>query len=100
MKIDQAIIDPSRTLKAIVQALRKRLSLEDNLQCQIVDVADTGPALTPFTVLHRLGKVPRAYMANLDKHGTIRDVNRVTWTDTEMELECSVANVRLILVVF
>jgi hypothetical protein len=100
MKIDQAIIDPSRTLKAIVQALRKRLSLEDNLQCQIVDVADTGPALTPFTVLHRLGKVPRAYMANLDKHGTIRDVNRVTWTDTEMELECSAANVRLILVVF
>jgi hypothetical protein len=100
MKIDQAIIDPTRTLKAVVQALRKRLSLEDNLQCQIVDVADTGPALTPFTVLHRVGKVPRAYMANLDKHGTIRDVNRIAWTDTEMQLECSVANARLILVVF
>ena len=100
MKIDQAIIDTDKTVKAIVQALRKRLSLEDNLQCQIVDVADTGPANTPFTVLHKVGKVPRAYMANLDKHGTIRDVNRIAWTATEMELECSAANVRLILVVF
>jgi hypothetical protein len=100
MKIDLAVTDVQKVLKTVVLALRKRLSLEDNLQCQIVDVADTGPALTPFTVLHKLGKVPRAYMMNLDKHGSIRDVSRGTWTETTMQLECSVANVRLILVVF
>lgn len=100
MKIDLVVTDREKMLKEVIRALRKRLSLEDNIQCQIVDVLDTGPALTPFTVLHKLGKIPRAYMANLDKHGTIRDVSRAGWTDVTMDLECSVANVRLILVVF
>jgi hypothetical protein len=100
MKLDLAYAESERAIKQLLLALRKRLSLEDNLQCQIIDVPDTGAALTPFTVLHKLGKVPRAYIANLDKHGSIRDVSRVTWTDVSMDLECSVANVHLVLVVF
>lgn len=100
MNLDLTFIDPEKAIKQILLALKKRISLEDNVQCQIIDVPDTGAALTPFTVLHKLGKVPRAYIANLDKHGSIRDVNRVFWTTTQMDLECSVANAHLVLVVF
>jgi hypothetical protein len=100
MNLDLHFVDANRAIKQLLLAMKKRVSLEDNIQCQIIDVPDTGAALTPFTVLHKLGKVPRAYIANLDKHGSIRDVSRVTWTDVSMDLECSVANVHLVLVVF
>lgn len=100
MKLDLTYVDPARAIKQLLLAMRKRVTLEDNIQCQIIDIPDTGAALTPFSVLHKLGKVPRAYIANLDKHGSIRDVNRVGWTDVSMDLECSVANAHLVLVVF
>jgi hypothetical protein len=100
MQVDLSVITVERSLKQVLQALRRRLTFDENIQCQIISVADTGAAATPFIVAHKLGKVPIAYLANLDKHGTIRDVNRITWTTQSMELECSVANAKLTLIVF
>lgn len=100
MQIDLAIIDVKKSLQTVIQALRHRLSLSDNLQCSIITVDDTGLANTSFTVVHKLGKTPEAYIANLDLHGTVRSVSKDTWTTTEMQIECSVAHAQLTLVVF
>lgn len=100
MRVDQVILDEKKTLQTVVQALRNRLSLDDNLQCTIIEVADTGPAATSFTVEHKLGKIPTVYIANLDKPGYISSVSKGTWTITDMTLECSVANAGLTLIVF
>lgn len=100
MQVDLSIVDVTKSLTQCIQALRKKLTFDDNIQCQMLTVLDTGVALTPFTVVHKLGKIPKGYIANLDKHGTIRDVTRVAWTTTQMQLECSVANAKVYLIVF
>lgn len=100
MQVDLNVISVEKSLKQVVLALRRRLTFDENVQCQLVTITDTGPALTPFSVSHKLGKVPQGYIANLDKHGTIRDVNRVAWSTTSMSLECSVANAKVYLIVF
>lgn len=100
MRVDQVILNEKKTLQTIVQALRGRLSLDDNLQCTIITVADTGPAATSFTVEHKLGKIPTAYIANIDKPGNISSVTKGSWTTTNMQLQCSAANAGLTLIVF
>lgn|SRR5665647_3766361 len=100
MQVDLSIIDINKSVKQLISALRRRLTFDENIQCQIIEVADTGMALTPFLVVHKLGKTPIGYIANLDKHGTIRDVSRVSWTTTQMQLECSAANAKVYLIVF
>ena len=100
MQVDLSVTDISKSVKQLLLALRRRLTFDENIQCQIIEVPDTGAAVTPFLVVHKLGKVPIGYIANLDKHGTIRDVSRVSWTTTQMQLECSVANARVFLIVF
>lgn len=99
MQVDLAITDTTKSLKQCLQALRRRLTFNDNMQCQIIEILDTG-TVVPLTIVHKLGKIPLGYIANLDKHGSIRDVNRGAWTITEMQLECSVANANLHLIVF
>lgn len=100
MQVDLTIITVERSVKQLLQALRRRLTFDENIQCQILTIADTGAAATPFSVSHRLGKVPIGYIANLDKHGTVRSVNKSAWTTAAMQLECSVANAELTLIVF
>lgn len=100
MQVDLVIQDVTQSLTKVLQALRRRITFEENIQCQILEIPDSGPALTPQVVVHKLGKVPRGYIANLDQHGTIRSVNKDDWTDTEMQLECSVGNARVSLIVF
>lgn len=100
MQVDLSVVDQLKSLKQVIQALRRRLTFDENVQCQIITIADTGPALTPLTVTHKLGKVPLGYIVNLDKHGSTRDVNRVAWTTTQMQLEFSVANAKAYLIVF
>lgn len=100
MQIDQVVLDPKKSLQMVIQALRRRLSFDDNFQCSILTINDTGIANTPFIVQHSLGKVPVAYIANLNVHGTIRSVSKDTWSTTQMQLECSAANAQLTLIVF
>ncbi len=100
MQLDLVIRDPAESLQKLLQAMRRRLTFHENIQCQILEIADSGPALTPQVVQHNLGKVPTGYIANLNKHGTIRSVNQDDWTETEMQLESSVANARVSLIVF
>jgi hypothetical protein len=100
MQVDLSVTDITKSVKQVLLALRRRLTFDDNFQCQILEIADTGAAATPFLVVHKLGKVPIGYIANLDLHGTIRDVNRVGWTTTQMQLECSAANAKVYLIVF
>lgn len=100
MLIDQVIRDVPSAIKMLVTAMRRRLTFEENIQCQIIEIPDSGPALTPQTLVHKLGKIPKGYIATLDKHGTIRSVNKEAWTTTEMQLECSVASAKVSLIVF
>lgn len=100
MQIDQVIRDIPSTVETLVKAMRRRLTFEENIQCQIIVIEDSGPANTPLGITHKLGKVPKGYIANLDKHGTTRSVGQSGWTTTGMQLEFSVANARVSLIVF
>lgn len=100
MQVDLAIINDRQSLGQVLKALRRRLTFDENMQCQILTIPDTGTAATPFVVIHKLGKVPIAYIANLDKHGTVRDILRSGWTTTQMQLECSASNAQMTLIVF
>lgn len=87
-------------LQQISQALQKRLTFNDNIQSTVIDIADSGPADTEFVVAHNLGKVPKHYIANLDKAGVVYDSNKSLWSPTQMSLKCSAANTVLRLLVF
>lgn len=100
MQVDQSILDAKRTLRDIVQALRHRLSPEDNFQYKYLQVDDTGPADTAIPLVHKLGKIPQFYIFNLDRAGTVYDSNRAGWTTTDMEVKCSAPNAALVLVIF
>ena len=100
MRIDSVILNERKTLQTILNALIKRLTLEDNIQCTIIDVDDTGDADTEFTVTHKLGKIPVSYVANIDKDGTVYSSAKDTWTTTQMTLKCSAANAKMTIVVY
>ena len=80
-------------------ALTNRLRFQDNFQCKLVDVLDTGSADTEFIVTHNLGAVPTHYLANASA-GYVYDSDRANWTDEEMKLKCSAPNASLKLVIF
>lgn len=98
MRIDISL-KGERLLQHLKTALLKRLTLEENVDTSIIDVPDTGPANTEFTIVHNLGRPPKYYIANTDV-GLITDSSRSTWSDTEMQLKCSASNAKLKLVVF
>jgi len=100
MRVDQVILSVDRSLRQIVQALKGRLELIENIQSVIVQIPDTGPAATPITIDHNLGKIPEAYFFNSDRPTTVIDINKGTWTKTQMELQFSAANAVVTLVVF
>lgn len=100
MQVDQSILDPKKTLVSVVQALRHRLSPEDNFQYKYILIPDSGAADTAIPIEHKLGKIPQFYIANLDKAGIVYDSNRAGWTTTDMEVKCSSANAALVIVIF
>lgn len=100
MKIDPVVGSVGTKITQIITALHRRLTLNDNIACAIVDVADSGTANTEFTVDHRLGYVPTVYIANVSKSGYVYDSSRATWTATQMTLKCSAANAAIRLVIF
>lgn len=100
MRIDSVILNERKTLQQLINALTKRLTLEDNIQSVIVNIADTGPADTEFVVTHKLGKVPTVFMYNINKAGVVYESAKDTWTATQMTLKCSAANAETTLVVF
>jgi hypothetical protein len=100
MRIDSVVLNERKTLQQLINALTNRLTFEDNFQCTIVSIADTGAADTEFVVTHKLGKIPTAYIANLESAGEVYSTGKDTWTTTQMTLKCSAANAKLTLVVF
>lgn len=82
------------------RALQGRLTFTDNIQCVVTTVADTGAANTTFTVTHKLGRVPIAYIVNSGQATSIYDVTKASWTTTSMTLKSTTANASLTLVVF
>lgn len=99
MRIDISL-QGERLVQQIKAALLKRLTFDDNVESSAVDIPDTGPADSVFVVQHNLGKVPKYYMARLDKAGVVYDYNRDLWTPTQMQLKCSVASASVKLIVF
>lgn len=98
MRIDIAL-KGERLLEHLKTALLKRLTFEDNIDSSIIDIPDTGPAATAFSIEHNLGRVPKYYLANTDS-GSITDFDRASWTPTQMQLQCSSPHAKLKLVVF
>lgn len=99
MRIDISL-SGEQLLQQMKTALLKRLNFDDNIESSAVQVSDTGPADTIFFVPHKLGKKPRYYIAMLDRAGTVYELNRALWTDTQLQLKCSVPNANLKLIVF
>ena len=98
MRIDISLTG-EQLMDQMKTALLKRLNFTDNIESNEVLVADTGPANVIFLVPHKLNKVPRYYIAMLDRAGDIYELNRALWTNKEIQLKCSVPNARLKLLV-
>ena len=99
MQVDAAVSQVEQ-LKRIVRGLRNGLTLQDNVQCVILDIPDTGLANTELVVSHKLGKIPIIYIYNIDRNGVVYDSQRNLWTNVSLRIKCSVANAVLKLVVF
>lgn len=98
MRVDSAILDPKRTLRDIVNALANNLTVEENLQAAVISV--TSPtADEEFSVPHNLGRVPIAYLANVDQAAIVYDSRRNEWTDSVLYLKCDTTGVEVTLVV-
>ena len=87
-------------LRRIADIFDHKVNFIDNIDCKIIDVADTGTANVEFTVKHNLGRIPTAYIVNIDRSGIVYDSNRATWTEANLTLKCSVSNAVLKLIVF
>lgn len=99
MRVSTVILNGEKAIRELFQALTNRLRFEDNFQCKVLDVPDSGPADTEFIVQHNLGAVPTHYLANASA-GYVYDSDKANWTVTEMKLKCSAPNATLKLVVF
>lgn len=76
------------------------INFDDNFNCDIVSVADTGLVDTEFSVAHGLKKVPEGYIViGRNKAGTVYDSGG-TWTTTALLLKCNVANCTLKILIF
>ena len=99
MRVDRVILNERKTIENLLKNLDRRVDFENNIDCVIVDVTDTGTADVEFTVDHNLGRVPSVYFWNISKSGFVYDSNRTGWTTTQMTLKCSAANATLKLVI-
>lgn len=100
MRIDAVVVNAEKTIRQIIKALRNNLTFDDNMQCKIIEISNTGLASVAIPIAHNLGKIPTVFIANLDVDGTVWAVNKSGWTITDMEVACSASNAALTLVVF
>jgi len=100
MKLERIVTDTKDTLSRVLEALDKRLTLHENVVSIEATVSDTGTADTEFSISHKLGHVPRFYIANLDRAGVVYDSNRTSWTSSTITLKCSAANASIRLTLF
>ena len=91
--------DTTSRLKDVLQALDRNIDFVNNIDCVVVDIADTGLADTDFVVAHNLGRVPFFYFWNASAGGIVYDGDRTLWTVTTLVLRCSSPNLSLKLVV-
>lgn len=71
--------------------------VRDNIDGAWITVADTGGANTDFTVTHNLGRVPEGWLVIKQDKATSIYVGSVAWTETQITLKSSTANVALTL---
>lgn len=100
MIVARRITDETTTIKHLVDAVNGKLTIIENLDCVVVEVADTGLANVEFSVNHYLGRIPTIYFYNIDRSGLVYDSSRATWTENALTLKCSVANAALVLAIF
>ncbi len=85
----------------LLRAMDHRLSPLDNFQCKVMAAVVTpGTVDTEFTVEHDLGRIPMAYIWNVDKTCTVYDSRRANWTTQQLFLKCSAVSATLYLIVF
>lgn len=100
MRVERVVLVEKWSIDRILEAIDGRLDFETNLDCSIINVADTGTVDTSFTVNHNLGRLPKWYLWNIDRGGVVYDFARASWTTTQMTLKCTQANAVLKLVIF
>lgn len=100
MRVDRVVyINDRASLEHALKILDHRITFQDNMECVILTIEDSGPADTEFTVLHDLQKTPTLYLYNIDAAGIVYDSRRDDWDAREMFLRCSLANCRITLFV-
>lgn len=76
------------------------LGFNDNFNCDIVPVADTGTVNTEFAVAHGLKRIPTGYLViRRNKAGVVFD-SGTTFTIANIYLKCSVANTQITVLIF
>lgn len=68
---------------------------DQNIDGQMVEIADTGLANTQFSVVHNLGRVPLFYDIKYMSLATSVFDSGTTWTTTQIFLKSSTAHVKL-----
>lgn len=68
---------------------------DQNIEGRMVEIANTGAANTQFTVNHNLGYVPSFYDVKYMSLATNIYDGGTAWTDTQIFLKSSTANVRI-----
>ena len=87
-------------MNELSELLNGGLKFSDNFNAEIIDVADTGPANSEFSVSHTLKRVPVGYIViNKDRAGDVYD-SGTTWTSTTLYLKDDTANASIKLLVF
>lgn len=99
------------TLDGLIRTLRKFIDdtvytvnngirIDQNLDADIVTVADTGDADTEFTVSHSLKRVPTGYIVSKNSNGGVVYTGETAWTSTAIYLKNTVANGNVNIIVY
>lgn len=94
------ISDVKQAIYQILDAINGKLTFEENLFVEVVEIPDSGTANSINTVAHSLEFVPTGYIVNIDRAGVVYDYNRSSWTTSQIQVKCSVANAVITLTIF
>lgn len=99
-QLSRVITNVEQTVRQILDALGGKLTFQENLFVEQITIADTGDANSILTVAHSLQFIPIGYIANIDRAGTVYDYARASWTSSQIQVKCSVANASVVLTLF
>jgi hypothetical protein len=106
------LADHAKVLRDVYKALRGNISYgrqsgnldtglsPDNIDGAFGVVSDTGVVNTQFSVTHNLNRIPIGYHVIMQNKAGSFYTSGTAWTDTQIFLKCSVANVSVRFFIF